>query len=375
MSEILVSAGSRNNLAPSPLVALLTFLYAAIFAYVFRDFAYAEPGGFPEFYTTGKLACFDLRGLYNQHLQDVFHPGNQGTGYFIHLPYEAFLLVPLSYLPQTFAYAVWTLINLACLLAAAFILRRHFSKFELLLPFAFAPMLSLLLNGQDIGILTLLVAMAFDRFALRKDFQAGAVMALGLFKFPLVVPLMAILTFRHRKVLFGFLSASIPLLAVSAVAIGRQGIREYLAITHVSDAKEDPAILVNVRGVIGEFFGYQTALVIALSVAIFLLAAWIKSDRISTFCIAVMATQLVSWHSHLYDALLLLIPMAWMSEKDSKWIRQIPTVLLLGTAALLMSHSRIYLLGMFLCVLFPLFVLNLIRNQFVLCRVPPDQVL
>ncbi len=149
------------------------------------------------FYTTGKLARYDVRGIYDQHLQDIFHPGNLGTGYFFHLPYELLLLVPLSYLPQTVAYALWTLLNLVCLLGVALILRRHFPTFALLTPFAFGAMLSLLLNGQDIGILALLVAFAFDRFANGKDLQAGAILALGLFKFPLVLPLVAILSVRY----------------------------------------------------------------------------------------------------------------------------------------------------------------------------------
>ena len=103
------------------------------------------------FYTTGKLARYDVRGIYDQHLQDIFHPGNLGTGYFFHLPYELLLLVPLSYLPQTVAYALWTLLNLVCLLGVALILRRHFPTFALLTPFAFGAMLSLLLNGQDLA--------------------------------------------------------------------------------------------------------------------------------------------------------------------------------------------------------------------------------
>ena len=248
---MLESRGSRKNRIPYALLLVLTSLYTTIFAFVFQQFAYAEPGGFPVFYTAGKLARYDLRGLYSQHMQDIFHPGNLGTGYFFHLPYELFLLVPLSYLPQTLAYAVWTLINLGCLSAVALLLRRHFSDFQLLVPFAFAPTLSLLLNGQDIGILALLIALAFDSFASGKDFQAGAILALSLFKFPLVIPLVAIVAFRYRKVLIGFILISIPLLLFSALVVGRQGIHDYLALTRGTDAKENPAILINLRGVIG----------------------------------------------------------------------------------------------------------------------------
>jgi hypothetical protein len=317
---------------------------------VFRHFAYGEPGGFPVFYTAGKLARFDLRGLYNQHLQDVFHPANDGVGYFFHLPYETILLIPLSYLPQTFAFAVWTLINLTCLLSVALILRRHFLNFAMLTPFAFGPTMSLLLNGQDLGILALLMAFAFDRFVKEKDLQAGAILALGLFKFPLIVPLVAILAFRYWRVLAGFVAVALPLLLASALVVGRQGIHDYVALTHGTDAKEAPGILINIRGVVGVLFGTHQAVVIALSIALIALAAFIRGRRIPVFCVAVIVTQLASWHAHLYDALILLIPMAWMYESKSQWIQHTPTVLILMTAAMLLGPSYGFLLAIFLCV-------------------------
>ncbi len=357
MSASSGSNGSRENPVRSPLLLGLTCIYATLFTFVFRHFAYGEPGGFPVFYTAGKLARFDVRNLYSQHLQDVFHPANDGVGYFFHLPYETILLVPLSYLPQTFAFAVWTLLNLGCLLCVALILRRHFPNFSLLTPFAFGPTLSLLLNGQDLGLLALLMALAFDRFALEKDLQAGAILALGLFKFPLIVPLLAILAFRYWRVLVGFLAVSLPLLIASALVVGRQGIHDYLALTQGTDAKEAPAILINLRGIVGEFFGAHPAVVIMLSIALMAYAAWIKGKRIPMFCVAVIVTQLVSWHAHLYDALILLVPMAWMYESNAMWIRRTPTVLILMTAAMLLNPSYGFLLAIFLCIVISLLLI------------------
>ena len=92
------------------------------------------------FYTAGKLARYDLRGLYSQQLQNVFHPLNDGVGYFFHLPYETILLVPLSYLPQTPAFALWTLLNLACLLGVAMILAAPLPRIRVAhAAFAFGP--------------------------------------------------------------------------------------------------------------------------------------------------------------------------------------------------------------------------------------------
>ena len=350
MPAISGSDGSRENQVWFSLLVFLACAYAILFGSMFRRLSYGEPGGFPVFYTAGKLARYDLRGLYSQQLQNYFHPLNDGVGYFFHLPYETVLLVPLSYLPQTLAFALWTLLNLACLLGVAVILRRHFPEFAWLTPFAFGPTLSLLLNGQDLGILALLVALAFDRFVREKDLQAGAILALGLFKFPLIVPLVAILAFRYWRLLAGFIVVSVPLLLGSALVVGKRGMQDYLALTRGTDAKEAVGILINVRGMIGALFGAHTVLVIVLSVALVALSACIKATRIPMFCIALVVTQLVSWHAHMYDALILLIPMAWMSRSESPWIHYAPIALILITAPLLLDPSHGYLLAIFLVI-------------------------
>jgi hypothetical protein len=347
----------------SRLLLVLTCAYAILFGIAFRRVAYGEPGGFPVFYTAGKLARYDLSGLYSQHLQNVFHPLNDGVGYFFHLPYETILLVPLSYLPQTLAFALWTLLNLVCLLGVAMILRRRFPDFAWLTPFAFGPTLSLVLNGQDLGILALVIALAFDHFAEEKELQAGAILALGLFKFPLIVPLVAVLAYRYWRVLVGFIIVSVPLLLGSALVVGKLGIQDYLALTRGTDAKEAAGILVNLRGMIGVLFGPHIALVIVLSVALVVLSAPIKAARIPMFCLALVVTQLVSWHAHLYDALILLIPMAWMAESESRWRRYTPAALILMTAPMLLAPSYGYLLAVFLCAWLLILGAGSMRNR------------
>jgi hypothetical protein len=137
---------------------LLSFFVSA------RGLAFAEPGGFPAFYNAGRLFRFDLAQLYNRHMQDVFHPGNDGVGYFFHLPYEALLFALLSRLPQFPAFIVWSLFSLGCLLASAWLLRRRYPQFNILVGIAFAPVLNLLSDGQD-GALILLIARPSSSFS------------------------------------------------------------------------------------------------------------------------------------------------------------------------------------------------------------------
>lgn len=337
---------------PSLLLALLASLYGISFAYAFRGLAFAEPSGFPMFYSTGKLARYNLSELYSQALQNTFHPLNAGVGYFYHLSYEVALLAPISYLPQVAAFAVWTLISLLCLLGAAIVMRRHFPDFDLLIPFAFAATLSLLANAQDTAMLVLVTAISFDQFVRGRDAYAGAVLALGLFKYPFIVPLIVILGFRHWRMILGFVAAAIPILSLSFALVGRNGVTQYLALLHASDAKEDPGILTNLRGIIGVFTGAShPVLVIAVSVALVAAAAFIRADRIPLFCVGVIVTQLVSWHGHLYDAVLLLIPMAWMYRNKVPFLKWLAAVLIFATPILITRQQLGYLLGIVLCVL------------------------
>jgi hypothetical protein len=162
--------------------------------------------------------------------------------------------------------------------------------------------------------------------------------------------MVAILGFRHRRVLWGFAAAAVPLLGVCLAIVGRHGVNQYLALMHASDAMENPGILTNLRGMVGVFTGsFHPAFVIALSVALVAMAALLEADRVELFCVGVVVTQLVSWHGHLYDAVLLLIPLAWMYRSRVKPLRWAATALIVTTPILVARQPIGYLLGIALC--------------------------
>jgi hypothetical protein len=341
-----MNAVANERKALFVLSAWLAGFWAFAFAISIKGLAFAEPGGFPAFYGAARLARANLPELYSIALQNVFHPDNHGTGYFFHLPYEALLLIPLSYLPQIPAYVVWSFFNLGCLFASAKILQRQFPNFSILIPFAFAPTMSMLANGQDSAIIVLILAVGLSQFAQGREISSGAVLALGLFKFPLIVPLVAVLCFRHRKVLAGFIAGSITILLACWAMIGTSGIREYISMTRVTDAKENPLILCCLRGLVGAISGgNHPAVCIGLALALVVFAALLKVARVPFFCIGILVTMLVSWHCHLYDALVLIVPMAWMLESKVKWARWSVIFLLIATPALLFMPFQVYLLA------------------------------
>jgi hypothetical protein len=337
----------------TPVLAIVSFFCVAVFAFGLRGFAYAEPGGFPVFYTAGRLARFDLSQLYNQHLQNVFHPGSVGTGgYFYHPAYEIAIFVLLSYLPQVVAFAIWSTCSLLCLLGVAAVMRRHYPGFHLLIPLAFAPTLTLLVNGQDTAFLALLTALAFDRFAHGKDASAGVLLALGLFKFPLVLPLVIIVGLRHWRVLAGFFASAVPLILISVALTGKEGVLQYVALARSTDGMENPLIESNLRGICGVLTGsFHPAWMATLSVALVLFAALLKAGRAQLFCVGVIVTQLVSWHGHVYDSVLLLIPMAWMIRHQVRWLRWFTLAFLVATPIFVFKPLLGYALALPVCAL------------------------
>jgi Glycosyltransferase family 87 len=342
----------RGRLETTVLAFAASFC-VAVFAFGLKGFAHAEPGGFPVFYTAGKLARFNLHQLYDQHLQNIFHPGSVGTGgYFYHPAYEVALLAPLSCLPQVAAFAVWSLLSVLCLLGVAAVMRRHFPSFSLFVPLAFAPTLSLLVNGQDTASLALLTALAFHQFMQGRDARAGVLLALGLFKFPFVLPLVLILGLRRRRLLAGFALGALPVTLISIALTGKQGVLDYIALARSTDGMENPLIESNLRGICGVLTGsFHPAWMAALSVALVLFAALLKAGRAPLFAVGVLVTMLVSWHGHVYDAVLLLIPLAWMMRGQTRWLRWFAAALLLVTPVFLFKPLWGWALAVPVCVL------------------------
>lgn len=319
---------------------LLSFFISA------RGLAFAEPGGFPAFYNAGRLCRFDLAHLYSRHMQDVFHPGNNGVGYFFHLPYEALVFALLSRLPQFSAFLVWSLFSLGCLLASAWILRQRFPQFNVLVGIAFAPVLNQLSDGQDSALILLISVLAFVLFLRERDFFAGAVLALAWFKFPLILPLALIVSLRNRRFAAGFCAVSIAILLLCYQLIGLQGFTDYVHLTRSTDLFEAPPILTNLRGVLGMLTGReQTWLTLLLSLALVGGVALWRLSRTALFCIGIVVAQLTAWHSHFYDAVLLLIPLAWMCENQVRWLRWSALFALCTTPLLLLIPQQRYLLA------------------------------
>lgn len=253
---------------------------------------------------------------------------------FNHPPFEALLFVPFSYLSYRAAFLLWTVANLAMLAALPVLLRAYVPLLRrwpapalTLVSLGFFPIFFALLQGQDAVLLSFLYAMAF--VSLKKDrlTSAGAWLSCGLFKFHLVLPFFFLLLIQEKhpkgrqRIMTGFLLVAIILGVVSILTVGTQQMVSYpryvLGLERtMSMGAIMPSDMPNLRGVlylIASDNQYFDALVISVSLILFLVAAWTCGLRGNDsndlkFSLAVFATVLVSYHGLGYDLCVLAIP-------------------------------------------------------------------
>ena len=329
----------RPNLPKVARNLLLLLALAALLGLLSRRFAAAQNGtDFPEFYAAAKMVGEGAgRQLYDPAAQDRFeirYAGRTGT-YFNHPPFEALLYWPLTRWPVGGAYLVWSLLNAGFLAVVARLLAPEVFpnrdwRVLLVLFFLFVPVLLNFLQGQDSLLLLLLLSLAFAALQREREFAAGCLLACGLFKFHMVVPLVVVLLARptarrEKRLATGFLCAGTLLIAISAAVSGWGFLSAYarflLRLGSLPLAGIHPEEMANLRGLasllsLAEPARYALILVgslVVLSVAILGQRQASKEGGAPAelaFANAVSAGVLVGYHLSPHDLSVLLLPMA-----------------------------------------------------------------
>ncbi len=252
---------------------------------------------------------------------------------FNHLAYETLLWLPLTFFRYATAAVLWTLVNLFLLVAVSILLTRHFPHIwaavpvPLILPLlACFPVLLALIQGQDSIVLLVLYALTFLLLKNDRHLLAGCTLALGLFKFQLVLPFVGFFFLqRNWKFASGFAACSTVVIGISLWVAGKQGSLElvrFLARSNQNATGPEqfglyPANMPNIRGIL---FGILSGtvshslmftLTAVLSVALF---GWaVKTSRSSPlevrYALAIMVTLLVSYHLFVYDLTIAVLPL------------------------------------------------------------------
>lgn len=329
--------------------ALAIFLFGMLLLHLVlfwrvRDVIAKGYPDFTTFYMAGKMVRVGLRHeLYDLasewRVQQEFAPWvsiRQAALPYMHAPFEALLFVPLTVLPYGVAFAVWDGFNLLILLALPYLLRPHLAVLQNVSPLvvfgvelAFFPVVFVLLQGQDVILLSLFYSLAF--IALKEDAQgrAGFWLALGLFRFHLIVPFVLVLFFsRQYRLITSFIVTALALAGVSAWLVGWRNLLHYPGYIwwleqHKSKVILTPSQTTNIRGLLDTLLAKRlpatlvlTAVMLLSAVVLFLaIRTWGKAGRSKTgfdigFSVTLVAAVLVGYHSFIYDLAALLIPIA-----------------------------------------------------------------
>jgi hypothetical protein len=253
--------------------------------------------------------------------------GRRVTEYYLHPPFEAAALVPLSYLRIERAFVVWTLLNAALLgllpmlLAecVSFVARRPYLG---LLGFAFPPVLASLTLGQDSILMLFFITAAYLLSVNKRDFAAGLVLALATVKFQIVL-ILALLLLGSRKfrLIGGFIVGCAVLALASVMVTGGSEIIEYFRFVrrfdlHNGYGNVNPASMMNWRGLLSglgwtdnpRLYGaIGSVTLIALGIAS---SRWIRTTKNHAlgFSLYVAIALAASPYNYFQDATILLLP-------------------------------------------------------------------
>lgn len=323
---------------------------------------------FSTYYAAGVLVRTDPAHLYDlaaqQQVQDTRISPRGGALPFLHPSYEALLYVPFSLLPYKAAYFSYVGFNLLLLLAVFYAGYPIFStpvpvwqaRPGLMILF-FVPVMVTIWQGQDSLLFLLTSCLVWRALAAGRDARAGWVLALGLFKFQLAVP-MAIVVAARRGWRFAaaFAAAGVGVAALCLGMMGRAGAAALLHLLVAGSLARDqgaaaqqamvikPPAMPNLVGLLYACgtrhlaAGAAFAVVAAVSAAVLgwsIFAARRARQLRVAYAIAMVCAVLVSYHLFLYDVTLLLAPMALLGA-ETDWrilltLFGLPAILLLFT--------------------------------------------
>jgi hypothetical protein len=167
--------------------------------------------------------------------------GRKSLDYFLHPPFFAAALVPLSYLKVERAFVVWTLFNLALVGSLPMILAESVSfvarrPYLGLVGMVFFPVLTTLTLGQDSIVLLFVISIGYVLLTRRRDAAAGLVFALAAIKFQYVLVIVGfLLVARKFRVAASFAVGGAILILASLLVTGFAGFAHYVQFVREYD--------------------------------------------------------------------------------------------------------------------------------------------
>lgn len=360
----------------------LLVAYQLLLAIIFVPLALRGLDDFRQLYTGGYMVrTGHADELYDYDTQQRFEERliPDGRHFMLpinHLAFEELLFVPLSLLTYRAAYWAFMAFNGTLLFLCARLLGRRLKIqadqrkwIPALLLLAFFPIPRALEKGQDSIIMLTLLAAALWSLDHEKEFVAGLLVGIGIFKFQIVIPIaLLFLVWRQWRFFAGFSASTVGAGLVSLWLVGLDGAKEYahmllsMSVRLTSDSDmvrygTHPRDMINLRGLLSAIFdgklphGYVQLLIAACSVVVLLAAA----RQRPSLPLAIAAASLVSYHFIVHDASILIIVIAGALCSGLVWNGAIAILLLVAPlCGMIPDHgylAAIPLLGLFLLML------------------------
>lgn len=304
---------------------------------------------FSSFYCAAQIIRQGMgRELYNLGVQAGLQSRVAAVhAFFNHPPYEALWFLPFTYFSYRTAYILWTLTSMGLLALSTFWIQsctgvlgaisayaRIRPDFGLLfvLFLTFAPATTCLLLGENSMVTLLIYTLVFVLMKRGSDFEAGCILALGLYKFQLILPFVLILILRKKWRLVKGFSCATALLVLLSVAISGFGVLVayprllFFDPTYQKIAGFAPDFMPNLRGflflvtrsrVTAPAFSLTLAALSAVCLG-WTAKSWREDQMELSFSAALLATLLASYHLYNYDLTLLLLPIAILAGELAK---------------------------------------------------------
>jgi len=295
------------------------------------DHSHIETTDFVNFYAAATIVhAGDGARLYRPETQDQVLKsilGRKVPEYFLHPPFEAGALAPLSYLPIERAYVLWTLLNFSLLgllplvfaESATFVAQRHYLG---LVGFVFPPVLAALTLGQDSIIILFAMSCAYLLYSKYRDFWGGVVLSLATVKFQYVLIVVVLLAFSRKwRLVAGFAAGCAFLMLISLAVTGPAGIVEYVKFVHSFDLHGGygslrPELMVNWRGFFSGTGWVRDVRLYSIIGSVILITGGILCSRSATtvesreltFALYVAIAVAASPYAFFEDATILLLP-------------------------------------------------------------------
>ena len=295
---------------------------------------------FSEFYAAARMVRQGLGAkLYDLRLQaEVQLEFAPVHAFYLRPPFETVLFLPLTYLSYRVAYMAWLVVSLLILLWTAWMIRANTWVLDALLSYArgipidfgllfilfvtFAPTMNCLLIGQDSILMLMIYTLMFSALKRGHEGKAGGILALGLFKYHLVIPFVIVCAIRRRYTFqIGFSIVAMILVGVSMVISGPGVLlaypRMFLNPGYRALMNFQPEYAANLHGLIWLMFRnslprVSTSITILLSAILLWFTAnrWDENQFELSFAAAVVGAVLTGFHAFVYDLCLLLLPLS-----------------------------------------------------------------